>query len=172
MRQVFKRLTMILAFALITTSLISSPASADPGSKDPGVLDHVIVDTTSSAPGGGLTVLTSGCTTTYHSITGYGTFGDMLWRLEQNTYWCWDGATVTYASRSTPTHTYGLGWRLVGIVSSTESGVGTYEYRAYVQAHFYRCYATPWGETCIDDVYPWIQSILRGDGTNGGSAGT
>jgi len=175
------RIALVLAVAMIMTSLTAVPASADPGTADPGKLARVITDTGSggvkahpkgAAPSGGFTAMASGCTTTYHNITGVNGSGQWLWRLEQNTYWCWDGTYVTYASRTTPAYTYGLGWRFGGLNSSTETGVGTGEFRGYVQAQFYRCMITPFGELCYDHVYPWIQSILRGNGTSGGSAGT
>jgi hypothetical protein len=177
-KRVLRIAVTALALALLATSVITTPAVAGSDGQDRGKLARVIIEVSSSgggkpaSAGGEVSAMSSGCITTYHNITGANQWGEWLWRLEQNTYWCWDGSIVTYAARNTPVYTYGVGWRTGGIMSSSESGVGTWEYRAYVQALFYRCAPSPWGEVCTDHVYPWIQSILRGDGTNGGSAGT
>lgn len=92
----------------------------------------------------------------------------MLWRFNQNLYWCYDGSQVTYWSHSHWGETFDPQWIYRGIITDIhDGGVGLWGVRVFSQARFERCFGI-----CTENWYPWVDQSGYGDGTYAGSAGT
>ncbi|NOK59156.1 MAG: hypothetical protein GFH27_549283n383 [Chloroflexi bacterium AL-W] len=108
------------------------------------------------------------CKTFTYGVNGRTYAGTWQFTFSQHVGWCYNGWQVTYHS---VWHTYStsLGWSYQGISSQSNApGPNQSFWQDTATAKFSYC-AGPVG--CLFDRYPWVNTVVRGDGSYGGSGG-
>lgn len=90
--------------------------------------------------------------------------GSTLWKYFQKIYWCRNGYRVYYPSvQRRWGEVYWPGWSYKGVISRWSYGGSGYTYwQVGSQAHF--CLIQYF--SCVQNRYPWVEQIVRGNGYN------
>ncbi|HEV2779823.1 MAG TPA: hypothetical protein VGX25_10540 [Actinophytocola sp.] len=159
-----------IALGMVTAMPVSaSAAPAAPGnpvgtvrheffrSVSPGLPDGVVAPASVNA---------DPCQTFTFGVNTYGQAGNWLSRFTQHVGWCWNWIQVTFHSYSYEQAT-SIGVQYEGRTSEThqEASDKTF-WQDGATARFRFC---PPGIGCYGDWYPWVNTVVRANGTADGS---
>lgn len=114
----------------------------------------------------GVTAAAGGCWTVTWGRSAYNIYGAEIWSLKQRIDWCGNGSTITSVQRTRWIETYVPGWSGSIIQDPTWGGVGSWSFRAFVQADMVLTIVYPWGHW-----YPWLDMTVTAAGGLTGSGG-
>lgn len=119
--------------------------------------------------GGASPDATTSCGYASKTRSGHGVFGNRLFSYTERVDFCWNGSSITSASRSRSITTDTLFWQFKGHINSTVTGgAGHWSYRAYTQGEFALCAVYV---ACVQFTYPWVDITAYGNGTYSWSTG-